>query len=1380
MKLRIALKAFFLSIILSATAVYLFPTPQALAGINCYDDTAGRNTNIQVESGFLSAVGGAFGLINRISDPICDSSYAKISSYFDSYTANLGHYFDQNEPGVNKTKYTGTQSHDFSNDKIDLSKNASISQSSPIFTPDSSSGGWLDGGAWKYRRIVWVNNNSAASQTDVQVKATIDTSGAQATKFVTNCTDIRVKDANNAELPYWIEETDPGTTKCPGNANTNIWVKLNVPATGTYFYIYYGNPQAITVDNRDRGDLVFPFFDDFNDGGYTDKWTRVGTTGGIQQIGGRLEISSGGTYRTHLRSNTTFSNPYYLYTSAKKGENVEIAVQWNGAVASSNNDIISNGYFAPQYDSWNAPTRMYVKRMVSGSGSGSSYSDLTLDSIFYHQYITTINQNNTIKLSFDGTEIITYSDTTYTSGYIGLSARHTPSGQVNAYYNYIFMVKWVAYGPSVFSVGEEQLPSGWLSGYQNRKRATVSNTTGGALSDYQVSFTLDPSSGLRSDCNDIRVVDMTGRVLPHWVEENDSSQTSCGVTSTVVWTKLPFIPTTGANFYIYYGNSSANNASIGNLVFDFFDDFNNSAIAFNGAKWSQAGSGGNIDQPSGALQITPNGTTRKYLKSQNSFSAPYVLETSTKRGNNVGGIYPGVEIAVHWDGVIGTVNSQIQNGYYTPQYAAWNTPTQMLLVGRAGPNQGGINTYNYSLDGNYHRYKTTTTGSNLSVNLDGISILTLTDNTRTSGNIGLSTRETPGGQVNVYYNFIFLRQYASAQPTVTLDTIETSAIFNATSGYWNFDEGSGSQTQVTDTSTPGNYANGTWATGVGEHWVSGYINKAAQFNVGANNDTINVLTNNSKLQTPLPITFSAWIKPTELGSKYILSLGPFNSIYRGATLTIVNNGGNWVAAVNFGDGGGTGLSNYMSKSGSTPLTTNKWYHIAGVIRGPNDMDIYVNGQLDTGTYSGTGRNLSYHSSFSDNSSIGSAPNAPDTYKFKGLIDEAVIYNSALTQAEVTNLYTRKLDTVGYWDFDKGANNATLYDKSNNQNNGTWSGSGSFWSPGKFNDSGLFNGVNNRVNITDTGGMYDLNELSVAFWFRSPPSPSWSSNPYFISRDKISSTSDWAVIGQQDGKIGVLIGVNGTAGNSNLISSRALNDGSWHHIVWTREASTKKNTLYIDGVQDGPAVTDNEPSINSLGTAITVGSSTSGNFLTGNIDELAIYNGALSQSQVTSIYNSGVVTQYPKLYRFSDPGNLTLNEDIFPQEVPGIIFVDGDLTINKNLVSDTNTTGLVFVVKGNTYIKSTVSQVNAFIISYGKFCDYYTGGPTCDSAPEGSNSPLTINGSVISLSENDKPKFNRKMVDNRNNQAETINFKPKYLVILKSIFGRDTNYWAEIQ
>lgn len=93
---------------------------------------------------------------------------------------------------------------------------------------------WND--SWQYRKSIAVTNNTSA-ESNVYVSVTIDTSDA--TRFKTNCGDLRFTKLNGELLPYYI------VSGC-GTASTVVHTNFDVfPAGAQTIYYYYGNPSAI-------------------------------------------------------------------------------------------------------------------------------------------------------------------------------------------------------------------------------------------------------------------------------------------------------------------------------------------------------------------------------------------------------------------------------------------------------------------------------------------------------------------------------------------------------------------------------------------------------------------------------------------------------------------------------------------------------------------------------------------------------------------------------------------------------------------------------------------------------------------------------------------------------------------------------------------------------------------------------------------------------------------------------------------------------------------------------------------------------------------------------------------------------------------------------
>ena len=86
------------------------------------------------------------------------------------------------------------------------------------------------------------------------------------------------------------------------------------------------------------------------------------------------------------------------------------------------------------------------------------------------------------------------------------------------------------------------------------------------------------------------------------------------------------------------------------------------------------------------------------------------------------------------------------------------------------------------------------------------------------------------------------------------------------------------------------------------------------------------------------------------------------------------------------------------------------------------------------------------------------------------------------------------------------------------------------------------------------------------------------------------------------------------------SSGSITTNVWTHIGVTFDGSGGV-AFYINGSSAGTATAASSNPTNSGN--LTVGKAYNGNHFNGKIDELAIFNSALSSSQITSIYNSGV-------------------------------------------------------------------------------------------------------------------------------------------------------------
>jgi len=187
----------------------------------------------------------------------------------------------------------------------------------------------------------------------------------------------------------------------------------------------------------------------------------------------------------------------------------------------------------------------------------------------------------------------------------------------------------------------------------------------------------------------------------------------------------------------------------------------------------------------------------------------------------------------------------------------------------------------------------------------------------------------------------------------------------------------------------------------------------------------------------LPVTISAWIKldPAAVNNWAPIIITQDNApVYNGIWFIVQPTR----MGIGYGDGEGEFVPAFRrGKEADMTNITNRWVHVAAVVRGAVDMTLYVNGINVGGTYSGSS-NLPMASSPTDVARIGQWTSNGQTIRFKGMMDELRIWSRALGDTEIRQ--TMCLKTVsgngllGQWSFNE-MSGLTAFDDSPNQFNG---------------------------------------------------------------------------------------------------------------------------------------------------------------------------------------------------------------------------------------------------------------------------------------------------------------------------------------------------------
>src|SRR5256714_7127666 len=92
----------------------------------------------------------------------------------------------------------------------------------------------------------------------------------------------------------------------------------------------------------------------------------------------------------------------------------------------------------------------------------------------------------------------------------------------------------------------------------------------------------------------------------------------------------------------------------------------------------------------------------------------------------------------------------------------------------------------------------------------------------------------------------------------------------------------------------------------------------------------------------------------------------------------------------------------------------------------------------------------------------------------------------------------------------------------------------------------------------------------------------------------------------------------------VYSTRSVADTNWHYVAVTKNGASVH--LYLDGADVTGTVTNRTMLNNTL--PLSIGHSPNSAYLSGTIDEVALYRNALAASQVQTHYGAGAVTPSP--------------------------------------------------------------------------------------------------------------------------------------------------------
>jgi len=221
--------------------------------------------------------------------------------------------------------------------------------------------------------------------------------------------------------------------------------------------------------------------------------------------------------------------------------------------------------------------------------------------------------------------------------------------------------------------------------------------------------------------------------------------------------------------------------------------------------------------------------------------------------------------------------------------------------------------------------------------------------------------------------------------------------------------------------------------------------------------------------------------------------------------------------------------------------------------------------------------------------------------------------------------------VGYWSFDEGTG-TIAYDLSGYGNNGTLYNDPT-WTTGKVGGALIFDGVDDYIDVIDTGtsSLDTTSAFTISVWIYpnqistgrryalvSKRKNTYPLSGYFLGLDNEGWCDD------NPGDLKATIGFN--YGNQSTVYIECVDKGSvskdiWKHLVVTYNSSGDIRAIYENGIKQNSIGMRNVGTIDTNNESLFIGKGHYDGPFSGKIDEVRLYNRALSDAEIKAIYNA---------------------------------------------------------------------------------------------------------------------------------------------------------------
>lgn len=304
------------------------------------------------------------------------------------------------------------------------------------------------------------------------------------------------------------------------------------------------------------------------------------------------------------------------------------------------------------------------------------------------------------------------------------------------------------------------------------------------------------------------------------------------------------------------------------------------------------------------------------------------------------------------------------------------------------------------------------------------------------------------------------------------------------------------------------------------------------------------------------------------------------------------------------------------------ITDTNWHHIAisKDFTGSGTLIFYLDGVADapipqTGSFD-----------YTTNAAIGTRGDAQTDNAFFGAVDELAIYNRVLTPTEIQSIFNSgtmgKCKPIATYAPDNQvlwlAGDGDALDATGNVGGATLQ-NGAGYQVGKVGQGFTFDGVDDQITVPHNANQNGGTNLTIDAWVNAPGS---SGSRTILQKRSSANLGGYTLEYFGNQSLQFCVQISGTY--QCLAGANIITNGVWSHVAATYDGAAMR--VYINGTQI--LIQAQTGAIDAVSNPIVIGRNVVNNIaFQGSLDEIGVYNRALSAAEIQSISNAGLAGKY---------------------------------------------------------------------------------------------------------------------------------------------------------